>query len=54
MIKKIAATATEIIITKSPDSHKSFSIIGNFKIQIFSGNRNEAENTISEYKILYK
>ena len=27
--------------------------IENFKIQIFNGNRNEAENTISEYKILY-
>ena len=27
--------------------------IENYKIQIFSGNRNDAENTISEYKILY-
>ena len=27
--------------------------IENFKIQIFNGSRNEAENTISEYKILY-
>jgi len=25
----------------------------NYKIQIFSGSRNEAENTISEYKDLY-
>lgn len=27
--------------------------IENFKIQIFNGSRNEAENTINEYKILY-
>ena len=27
--------------------------IENFKIQIFNGSRNEAENIISEYKILY-
>ena len=27
--------------------------IENYKIQIFNGNRDEAENTISEYKILY-
>ena len=27
--------------------------IENFKIQIFNGSRNEAENTISEYKIVY-
>ena len=27
--------------------------IEKYKIQIFSGNRNDAENTISEYKILY-
>ena len=27
--------------------------IENYKIQIFSGSRNEAENTISEYKVLY-
>jgi hypothetical protein len=27
--------------------------IENYKIQIFSGSRNEAENRISEYKVLY-
>ncbi len=27
--------------------------IENYKIQIFNGSRNEAENTISEYKIVY-
>jgi hypothetical protein len=27
--------------------------IENYKIQIFNGSRDEAENTISEYKILY-